>query len=383
MSKPSTADAPDTSHRDGPVLRPHPEDTYAHELAALAAADTMPRPPNWRLSPRAVVDYLMGATAGETEVTAKYIGDRRLMEVAVATLTTQRGLLLAGVPGTAKTWVSEHLAAAISGDSKLLVQGTAGLNEDALRYGWNYASLISKGPSREALVPSPVMAAMRRGGIVRIEELTRIPSEVQDSLITILSEKTLPVPELATEVQAVPGFNLIATANERDRGVNELSTALRRRFNTVVLPAPATLEEEIRIVRARASVGADAREVLAKADTVAEIERLVTVFRELRGGKTLEGEQKVEPTSAGLSTAEAISVLENAVSLASHFGDGQPTVRDLAPSLRGAVIRDPERDGAAWRSYVEGVLRQRTGAWRAWYEALTEFGDGGASAKTL
>ena len=316
----------------------------------------------------------MGITVGDEVVSAKYIGDRRLMEVAVATLTTQRGLLLAGVPGTAKTWVSEHLAAAISGDSTLLVQGTAGLNEDALRYGWNYASLISKGPSREALVPSPVMEAMQRGSIVRIEELTRIPSEVQDSLITILSEKTLPVPELSTEVQAVPGFNLIATANERDRGVNELSTALRRRFNSVVLPAPATLEEEIQIVRARASVGG-AAPVLAEADTIAEIERLVTVFRELRSGKTLDGEQKIQPTSAGLSTAEAISVLENAVSLAAHFGSGQPTVLDLAPSLRGAVIRDAERDGAAWRSYVEGVLRQRTGAWRTWYEALTEFGD--------
>ena len=368
---PPVSDAP--APADAPVLRPHPEQTYARELQVLANADTAPRPPNWRLSPRAVVDYLMGAEVDGETVTPKYIGDRRLMEVAVATLTTQRGLLLAGVPGTAKTWVSEHLAAAICGDSTLLVQGTAGLNEDALRYGWNYASLISKGPSREALVPSPVMEAMRRGSIVRIEELTRIPSEVQDSLITILSEKTLPVPELATEVQAVPGFNLIATANERDRGVNELSTALRRRFNTVTLPAPATLEEEIRIVRSRASVG-DAEAVLAKADTVAEIERLVTVFRELRGGKTLEGDQKIQPTSAGLSTAEAISVVENAVSLASHFGDGRPTVRDLAPSLRGAVIRDPERDGAAWRSYVEGVLRQRTGAWRTWYETLTEFG---------
>ena len=360
-----------------PVLRPHPEQTYAHELQVLAKADTAARPPNWRLSPRAVVDYLMGGEVAGEEIAPKYIGDRRLVEVAVATLTTQRGLLLAGVPGTAKTWVSEHLAAAISGDSTLLVQGTAGLNEDALRYGWNYASLISKGPSREALVPSPVMEAMRRGSIVRVEELTRVPSEVQDSLITILSEKTLPVPELSTEIQAVPGFNLIATANERDRGVHELSTALRRRFNTVVLPAPATLEEEIRIVRARASVG-DARATLAKADTAAEIERLVTVFRELRGGRTLEGDQKVQPTSAGLSTAEAISVVENAVSLARHFGDGRPTIRDLAPSLRGAVVRDAERDGAAWRSYVEGVLRQRTGAWRAWYETLTEFGPGDA-----
>ena len=352
------------------ILRPHPEQTYAAELAVLAEADTHDRPPGWRLSPRAVVDYLVGGREVDgTEITAKYIGDRRLIEVAVATLTTNRALLLSGVPGTAKTWVSEHLAAAISGDSKLLVQGTAGLSEDALRYGWNYAQLIAKGPSAEALVASPVMTAMRRGGLVRVEELTRIPSEVQDSLITVLSEKTLPVPELSTEVQAVPGFNLIATANERDRGVNELSTALRRRFNTVVLPAPGNLEEELRIVRDRSTVGVRDG-VLARPEAAEEVRRLVTVFRELRNGVTEDGAAKVQRPGAGLSTAEAISVVENAVSLATHFGGGLPTPADFAPSLRAAVIRDPERDGPAWRAYLDGVLKERGGGWAAWYDVL-------------
>src|SRR6058998_2733241 len=173
------------------------------------------------------------------------------MEVAVATLATDRALLLLGVPGTAKTWVSEHLAAAISGDSTLLVQGTAGTPEEAIRYGWNYARLLAEGPSRDALVVSPVLRAMADGQIARVEELTRVPSDVQDSLITILSEKTLPIPELGDEVQAVKGFNIIATANDRDRGVNELSSALRRRFNTVVLPLPDSLDEEVDIVSRR------------------------------------------------------------------------------------------------------------------------------------
>ena len=356
-----------------PVLRPHPEQTYADELRVLAKADKGTRPANWKLSPAAVVDYLVGTTLADgTTITAKYIGERRLMEVAVATLTTNRALLLAGVPGTAKTWVSEHLAAAISGDSTLLVQGTAGLSEDALRYGWNYAHLISKGPSAEALVPSPVMEAMRRGSLVRVEELTRVPTEVQDSLITVLSEKTLPIPELSTEVQATPGFNLIATANERDRGVNELSTALRRRFNTVVLPAPASLDEELRIVRERSDLRAQP-ELFEQADAVGEVQRLLTIFRELRTGATLDGSTKVQQPGAGLSTAEAISVVENAISLATHFGSGVPQVRDFLPSLRAAVIRDEERDGAAWRSYVESVVKERRTEWPGWYEALTEF----------
>ena len=133
----------------------------------------------------------------------------------------------------------------------LMVQGTAGTAEEAVRYGWNYARLIAEGPSRDALVPSPVMRAMAGGQIARVEELTRMPSDVQDALITILSEKTLPVPELGTELQAVRGFNVIATANDRDRGVNDLSSALRRRFNTVVLPVPASAEQEVDIVARR------------------------------------------------------------------------------------------------------------------------------------
>lgn len=234
------------------ALRPHAEDAFAAELAALAAQDDRPRPERWRLSPWAVATYLLGGTLSDgTVITPKYVGPRRIVEVAVTTLATDRALLLLGVPGTAKTWVSEHLAAAVSGDSTLLVQGTAGTPEEAIRYGWNYARLLAHGPSRDALVPSPVMRAMSEGMTARVEELTRIPADVQDTLITILSEKTLPIPELGQEVQAVRGFNLIATANDRDRGVNDLSSALRRRFNTVVLPLPESAEAEVDIVSRR------------------------------------------------------------------------------------------------------------------------------------
>src|ERR1700756_2841837 len=179
------------------VLRPHAEQEHRAELDALAVADDRPRPPGWRMSPWAVTVYLLGGAAPDgTVIMPKYIGSRRLIEVAVATLATDRALLLLGVPGTAKTWLSEHLAAAVSGDSTLMVQGTAGTAEEAVRYGWNYARLIAEGPSPDALVPSPVMTAMRDGKLVRIEELTRMAAEVQDALITVLSEKTLPVPEL-------------------------------------------------------------------------------------------------------------------------------------------------------------------------------------------
>jgi MoxR-like ATPase len=355
------------------IIRPHAESIYAHELAALAAADQRPRPEGWRLSPWAVVTYLLGGQVGEAAIEPKYFGQRRLMEVAVATLATDRALLLLGVPGTAKTWVSEHLSAAISGDSTLLVQGTAGMNEDSLRYGWNYARLLSEGPSERALVPSPVLTAMREGKLVRVEELTRIPSDVQDTLITLLSEKTLPVPELSAEVQAVRGFNLIATSNDRDRGVNELSSALRRRFNTVVLPLPATLDEEVGIVQNRVAALGKSLELPPEAAPVQEIRRLVTIFRELRSGKTEDGREKLKSPSATLSTAEAISVIHQGQSLAVHFGDGSLRAHDLAASLSGAVVKDPSADATVWQEYLETVVKKREG-WQDLYRACRDLG---------
>ena len=342
-------------------LRHHAEQQFAEELEELKKSDARQRPANWELSPWAVCTYLLG---GELDngftVSAKYIGNRRIIETAVATLATDRALLLYGVPGTAKSWVSEHLAAAISGDSTRIIQGTAGTSEEQMRYGWNYAELLSKGPSRAALVESPLMRAMSEGRIARVEELTRIPADVQDTLITILSEKTLPIPELNDEVQAVRGFNLIATANNRDKGVNELSSALKRRFNTVILPVPATEEEEISIVSKRVSEMGRALELPAEPPAMHEVRRVVQIFRELRNGQTEDGKTKLKSPTGTMSTAEAISVLNSGMALAAHFGDGVLHARDVAASLVGAVVKDPVQDDLVWREYLETVVKERS-----------------------
>jgi MoxR-like ATPase len=354
------------------VLRQHAEQQYADELEALIAQDTRQRPPRWKMSPWAVSTYLLGGRleSGAT-ISPKYIGNPRVIEIAVATLATDRALLLLGVPGTAKSWVSEHLAAAISGDSTLVVQGTAGTSEESVRYGWNYAQLLSKGPSLDAIVPSPVMRAMRNGKIARIEELTRMPGEVQDSLISILSEKVLPIAELDDEVLAQKGFNIIATANDRDRGVNELSSALKRRFNTVVLPPPRTAEEEVRIVETRVASVGRALELPAEAPALEEIRRIVTVFRELREGVTLDGKTKLKMSSASMSTAEAISVVTHGMSLAAHFGDGVLRGADLAAGMVGAIVKDPLQDRVAMLEYLETVVKERDG-WKDLYRACRD-----------
>lgn len=354
------------------ALRVPAEEQYADELAALARGDAHPRPASWKLSPWAVATYVLGGTLDDgTVVEPKYFGERRLVEIAVATLATDRALLLLGLPGTAKSWLSEHLAAAVSGDSRLVVQGTAGTSEESLRYGWNYAKLLAEGPSQNAVVPSPVLRGMREGRIVRIEELTRIPADVQDALISILSEKSLPVPELNAEVDAVQGFNVIATANDRDRGVNELSSALKRRFNVVVLPLPDSLDDEVEIVRARVASLGTALALPAQPPAVEEIRRLLIVFRELRAGVTSDGKTKLKSPSGTLSTGEAISVMNQGLALAGHFGDGTLRAADVAAGLVGAVVKDPVQDRVAWLEYLETVVKERDG-WKDLYRACRE-----------
>ena len=354
------------------LLRQHAEREFAEEFEQLEAVDTRTRPPSWRLSPWAVTEYLLGTRLPNGfEVSPKYIGERRLVEVAVATLATDRALLLLGLPGVAKSWLAEHLAAAVSGDSKLIIQGTAGTAEESIRYGWNYALLLAEGPTIRALVASPIMLAMQSGRIARVEELTRIPSDVQDALITILSEKTLPIPELNGEVQARKGFNVIATANNRDRGVNELSSALKRRFNTVIMPVPATLDEETHIVALRVAALGRALELPVEPPALEEIRRVVTIFRELRAGATEDGTAKLKVPSGTLSPAEAISVVTSGLTLAAHFGDGRMTAADIAAGLVGAVVQDPVRDSVAFKEYLETVVRERDD-WRDLYRAARD-----------
>jgi MoxR-like ATPase len=354
------------------ALRQRAEQQFAAELAALAKADVKARPARWALSPHAVRLYLLGGELPDgTTIVPKYVGNPRLIEIAIATLATDRALLLLGVPGTAKSWVSEHLAAAIGGDSSLLVQGTAGTDEAQLRYGWNYARLLADGPSEAALVPSPIMRAMREGRLARIEELTRMPGEVQDSLITILSEKALPVPELDLVVQATRGFNVIATANAHDRGVNELSSALMRRFNAVVLPVPDGLEEELAIVSRRVAELGRALELPAEAPALDEIRRVVTIFRELRAGVTADGKTKIKSPSGTMSVAEAISVVGHGLAVAGYFGDGALTAGDLAAGITGAVVKDPVADRLIWQEYLQTVVKERDG-WLDLYRACQD-----------
>ncbi|WP_438446965.1 AAA family ATPase [Gorillibacterium sp. sgz5001074] len=354
------------------VLRLPAERLYAKELEAIKSADRDARPTGWQLSPKGVLTFLTGGKAGGVSITPKYIGNKRLVEMAIATLLTDRALLLIGEPGTAKSWLSENLAAAIHGDSSKVVQGTAGTGEEHIRYSWNYAMLLAQGPSDAALIKSPICRAMESGTLARFEEISRCASEVQDALISILSEKTISVPELGREIPAVRGFSVIATANTRDRGVNDMSAALKRRFNILVLPSPSDLETEVDIVRKRVGEISASYELQAELPEDEAVRKVVTVFRELRSGMTLDGKEKVKPTSGVISTAEAISLLTGSMALAASFGNGSVTEEDLAAGLQGAIVKDDEKDRLVWKEYLENVMKKRGSSWRSLYNACSE-----------
>ena len=357
---------------DSQVQRLPAELLYQKELDALIAAERDPVPAGWRMSPRSVRTYICGGEAGGLQITPKYIGSRRLVEIAIATLVTDRALLLIGEPGTAKSWLSEHLCAAINGDSTRVIQGTAGTTEEQIRYSWNYAMLIAQGPSMEAMLKSPVYRAMETGTIARFEEISRCASEVQDALISILSEKRISVPELGIEVPAQKGFSIIATANTRDKGVNEMSAALKRRFNIVVLPTPASLSQEMDIVQTRVKQLAGSLDLNAELPAEEVVEKVCTIFRELRSGETLDRSQKLKASSGVLSTAEAISLLANSMALAGSFGNGTIADEDLAAGLQGAVVKDEDKDSVAWKEYLENIMRKRGGRWAGLYQACRE-----------
>jgi len=351
------------------MQRPPAEVTFADELTTLRAKDEGPRPPGWRLSPRAVRTFILGdASLG---VRRKFVGNPSLVDRAMVALATNRGLLLVGEPGTAKSLLSELLAAAISGRSTLTIQGSAGTTDDQIRYSWNYALLLAEGPTTRALVPAPLYLGMKEGAIVRFEEITRCPLEIQDSLLAPLSDRVLAVPEIDGAdgmLFARDGFNVVATANARDLGVNEMSAALKRRFNfETVFPIPdfdvemALVRDETRRLLDRAGV--------PNAPSVEILELLVTTFRELRAGETKTG-QAMDRLTTAMSTAEAVSVA-HAVGVRAHFlGDGEATPADVVECLSGAAVKSNAEDLARLRRYFEQRVSKRTEPhWRAYYEA--------------
>jgi MoxR-like ATPase len=367
----------------GGVARQPPEVRHADEIAALLTSDNARKPPGWRMSPQAVRTFIIGSDGKEfaqpgggrpIAISRKFYGDDALVERCVVTLLSNRGLMLVGEPGTAKSMLSELLSAAICGTSMHTIQGTAGTTEDQIKYSWNYALLLAEGPSRRALVQSPLYRGLIEGSIVRFEEVTRCPPEIQDTLISILSDKVLHIPELQdgdAVLLARKGFNVIATANLRDRGVHEMSSALKRRFNFETVHPIADKDFELELVMRQAQTLLGESEATARLEPDV-LDLLVTTFHDLRQGRTAEG-VAVERPSTVMSTAEAVAVAFSAALDASYFGDGEVSSEHLVRQLTGTVLKDNPEDAKKVRQYFDVVVKTRASQgnarWKSFYDA--------------
>jgi MoxR-like ATPase len=376
-SRKGSADSSQNGNSAADKLREPAEVKYADQLEALRQNDPDTPPDAWKLSPRSVLHYIAGGKTVKAEIggkkvevpiTRKFYGDVSLAERAIVTLASERALLLVGEPGTGKSWLSEHLAAAISGTSTLTIQGTAGTTEEHIKYSWNIARVIAEGPTPGNLIPSPAMIAMQTGRLLRFEEITRCVPDVQDSLVSILSDKAIAVPELpdANMVWARPGFNIIATANTRDQGVNDLSAALKRRFNYIHIPIVTDQTTEIEIVQNRSA------ELVERYDLPLRIspplvELLATVFRELRTGKTSDG-VSLKQAANTLSTAEAIGVALDATLYARYFGRGDVSPVDIARNMIGSIVKEDPAELQVLKEYAVVVARKRGAKSKAWQE---------------
>ncbi len=347
---------------------------YQKQLQALAAHDTGVKPLNWKLSPKAVRTFILGSNKalnlnGENIViNKKYFGNDTLIERCIVTLATNRGLMLVGEPGTAKTMLSELLSAAISGTSTNTVQGSAGTTEDMIKYSFNYALLLEKGPVKETLVPAPLYIGMSKGIITRFEEITRTPAEIQDSLISVLSDKVLNIPELENDniLFASAGFNIIATANTRDKGVNEMSSALKRRFNFETVAPVNNIKLETEIILSQVAELASENSIeLAPQEDIAEL--IATIYHELRTGTSTSGEKVNKPSNV-MSTAEAVSVYYQTMISAYYYNDGTLNLDELVANISNATAKENTDDIVCLKNYFNTIVKNKAakedGIWK-------------------
>ncbi len=360
------------------IIREPSEIKYKHELEFLIKTDDDSKKPiNWQLSPKQVIKFILGSvediqesspTKGKSKgnkkefiISKKFYGDPILIQRTVASLASNKALMLIGEPGTAKSYLSELLASAISGSSINTIQGSASVTEDQIKYSWNYALLLANGPSRNSLVPAPMLKGFEEGSIVRFEEITRCPPEIQDTILSLLSDKVMIIPELDDKgiIFAKNGFGLISTANTRDRGVNEMSSALKRRMNFETVKPLQDVELEMELVSKQVT------EYLENASIQREvvpdvIELLTTTFNELRNGKSVTGDKIERLAQVTMSTAECVETAINTAVYSHYLEDGEMSPYCAALSMKGTIIKVSLVDISKLRNFFQIVVKNRS-----------------------
>lgn len=335
------------------------EHRFAEQLERLRVQDTHRVPPGWRMSPVAVEQFILGNP--DLDVERKFVGAEGQVRRIIISLCANQSCLLTGEPGTAKSWLSELLAAAISGTSACILQGSALSSTAQLLYDWNHTLVAERGYCSEALLPGPLCRAMQAGQLIRFEELSRCPVPLQDTLLSVLSERILMIPELSGSngiVSAKQGFNMIATSNNVDEGIHTMSAALKRRIRFEVIRPIPNLDDEIAVVSHELQA-LNQQLGLAITPDPGILRVLVTLFHELRSGQSLDGRSTHRLAGAALSTAEAIQVAHALCVHASYYRKNELNAEDLLHFVIGTALKDKPEDRRRMRHYFETELRDR------------------------
>ncbi|HEY8301634.1 MAG TPA: MoxR family ATPase [Jatrophihabitans sp.] len=295
------------------------------------------------------------------------VGRAHEIELLGAALASGAHVVLEGPPGTGKSTLLRAVAAA-QDVAFLLVEGNAELTPARLVGHFDPARVLADGYTEEIFVDGPLVAALRSGGLLYLEELNRVPEETLNVLITVMSEGELHVPRLG-RVPAAPGFRMVAAMNPFDAvGTARISAAVYDRTCRIAMGYQSAADELSIVERQASEVPDEWRE------RVVDLVRRTRGHQDIRIGSSVRGAIDLARIATALAAARgrpvtdwhvgldaALVALSGRVRLAESCSrPPEDIVRELYESVFGAEPTDDAHEGEPpERGDDPGELRAR------------------------
>lgn len=263
------------------------------------------------------------------------VGRRREVELVVAALGSARHVVLEGPPGTGKSSMLRAVAHEL-GIGFELVEGNAELTPARLVGHFDPALVLADGYAPENFVDGPLVAALRAGGLLYLEELNRVPEETLNVLVTVMSERELTVPRLG-RIAADPGFRFVAAMNPFDAiGTARISAAISDRVCRISV-GYQTADDEVAIVRRHVP---DLEP--AWVERAVELVRLTRAHSDVRVGSSVRGAIDLCALAPELARLRSSTVHDPGVGLDAALAalSGRIRVRDGCGRDADAIVAE-------------------------------------------